>query len=105
MNDKLLSFLGLARRAGRLSLGFDPSVDSMLHGKSKLLLLCSDLSERSKKAITKIALQTDTRSIVLDIPMIEMGLAIGKTSGIISVDDEGFAKKLVMLCHDYTGGN
>lgn len=32
-------------------------------------------------------------------------MAIGKTSGIISVDDEGFAKKLVMLCNDMTGGN
>lgn len=105
MNDRILSFLGLARRAGRLSLGFDPAVDAMIHGRSKLLILCNDLSERSKSKILKITERTETRTIFLDISMNEVGMAIGKTSGIISVDDEGFAKKLVMLCEDKTGGN
>lgn len=105
MNEKILSFLGLARRAGRLSLGFDPAVDSMIHGKSKLLLLCNDLSERSRNKILKIVERTKTETISLNISMNEVGMAIGKTSGIISVDDEGFAKKLVMLCNDMTGGN
>lgn len=105
MNERILSFLGLARRAGRLSLGFDPSADAMIHDKSRLLLLCSDLSERSRSRILKIAQRTKTEVIPLNISMNEVGMAIGKTSGIISVDDEGFAKKLVMLCNDTTGGN
>lgn len=105
MNDRILSFLGLARRAGKLSLGFDPSVDAMIHGRTKLLLLCEDLSERSKSKILKITDRTKTKIIFLNISMNEVGMAIGKTSGIISVDDEGFAKKLVMLCEDKTGGN
>lgn len=105
MNDRILSFLGLARRAGKLSLGFDPSVDAMIHGRTKLLLLCEDLSERSKSKILRITDRTKTQIIFLNISMNEVGMAIGKTSGIISVDDEGFAKKLVMLCEDKTGGN
>ena len=103
--QKILSFLGLARRAGRLSLGFDPAVDAMIHGRSSLLLLCNDLSERSRSKILKIVERTKTETISLNISMNEVGMAIGKTSGIISVDDEGFAKKLVMLCNDMTGGN
>lgn len=105
MNEKILSFFGLARRAGRLSLGFDPAVDAMIHGRSRLLLLCNDLSERSRNKILKIVERTKTETISLNISMNEVGMAIGKTSGIISVDDEGFAKKLVMLCNDMTGGN
>ena len=105
MNEKILSFLGLARRAGRLSLGFDPAVYSMIHGRSRLLLLCNDLSERSRSKILKIVERTKTETISLNISMNEVGMAIGKTSGIISVDDEGFAKKLVMHCNDMTGGN
>lgn len=105
MNERILSFLGLARRAGKLSLGFDPSVDAMIHGKTKLLLLCNDLSEKSRSKILRITERTKTETIFLDISMNEVGMAIGKTSGIISVDDEGFAKKLIMLCEDKTGGN
>lgn len=105
MNDRILSFLGLARRAGKLSLGFDPAVDAMIHGRSRLLLLCNDLSERSRNRILRITERNKTETISLDISMNEVGMAIGKTSGIISVDDEGFAKKLVMLCEDKTGGN
>ena len=105
MNEKILSFLGLARRAGRLSLGFDPAVDAMIHGRSRLLLLCNDLSERSRITIQTIVDRTKTAPTPLNSPMIEVGMARGKTSGIISVDDEGFAKKLVMLCNDMTGGN
>ena len=105
MNEKILSFLGLARRAGRLSLGFDPAVDAMIHGRARLLLLCNDLSERSRSKILKIVERTKTETISLNISMNEVGMAIGKTSGIISVDDEGFAKKLVMLCNDMIGGN
>ncbi len=105
MNERILSFLGLARRAGKLSLGFDPSVDAIIHGRSKLLLLCEDLSERSRKKITNIVERTGIKVISLDISMNHMGMAIGKTSGIISVDDEGFANKLIMLCEDKIGGN
>lgn len=105
MNERILSFLGLARKAGRLSLGFDPASDAMFCGNSKLLILCGDLSERSKSKILKISERTKTEVVSLNISMDEVGAAIGKTSGIISVDDEGFAKKLVMLCNDMTGGN
>ena len=42
MNDRLLSLLGLARRAGRLSLGNDPVLSSMEEGKAKLVQIDED---------------------------------------------------------------
>ncbi len=98
MNNKLLPFLGIAKRAGRLSLGFDMAAEAMLKGKSKLLLLSNDLSQRTQKSIQRTAQQTGTRTIVLDIPMEQLGGSVGKLTGIVSVNDAGFAKKLITLC-------
>lgn len=100
MNDKLLSFLGIARRAGRLSLGFDMATESMTKGKSKLLLLACDLSPRTTKAVTETARHSGTQTIVLNISMEQIGMSLGKVTGIISVNDEGFAKKLKVLCNE-----
>ena len=97
MNAKLLSFLGLARRAGRLALGFDAASDAMLSGKCRLLILASDLSERTIRSITRTANQTQTRTIVSDISMNDLGCAIGKQTGIVAVNDKGFADKLETL--------
>lgn len=98
MNDKLLSLLGIARRAGRLSLGFDSAEEAIKKGKSRLLILASDLSERSKNAIIKTAQLQSIRTIVLDVTMDKLGTAVGKTTGIISVNDRGFAEKMKTLC-------
>ncbi len=97
MNDKLLSLLGIARRAGKLSLGFDAASDSMKSGKTKLLLLAADLSERTIRSISNTANQTATKVINTNIPMQQLGAAIGKTTGIISVNDQGFAEKMKTL--------
>lgn len=99
MNDKLLSLLGIARRAGRLTLGFDAASESMHKGKTQLLLLACDMSERTMRNIQNTARQTDTVTIVTDRSMEQLGAAIGKTAGIISVNDKGFAEKMKTLCN------
>lgn len=38
MNDRILSLLGLCRRAGKLVIGADPCIDSMAKSKAKLIL-------------------------------------------------------------------
>ncbi len=100
MNNKLLSLLGIARRAGRVSLGFDAAVDAMRNGQCRLLLLAGDLSERTKRSITRAAEENDARIILLDIAMDELGAAVGKVTGIISVNDRGFAEKMITLCNE-----
>lgn len=100
MNEKLLSLLGIARRAGRLSLGFDAASDAMYGHQCRLLLLANDLSERTVRSITGTAQQTNTRTIVLDIPMETLGAAIGKLTGIVAVNDKGFAEKMKTLCNE-----
>ncbi len=99
MNQRLLSLLGIARRAGRLSPGFDAAADSMKKGRSSLLLLAGDLSERTAEAIAYKAEQAGVETITVDISMEFMGNAVGKKkTGIISVNDNGFAEKIKTLC-------
>lgn len=47
--NKLLSMLGLARRAGALSMGHDMAEKAVYASKAKLLLFADDASERVKK--------------------------------------------------------
>ena len=49
MNSNALGFLGLIRRAGKLTIGCDPIVDSMKKGTAKLVLMASDISPNKKK--------------------------------------------------------
>lgn len=106
MNEKLLSLLGIARRAGRLSLGFDAAADAMKNGKASLLLLAADLSARSAGSIAYIAEQAGVPVTTTDATMEQLGNAIGKRqTGIISVNDSGFATKINTLCAEkQTGG-
>ncbi len=99
MNEKLLSLLGIARRAGKLSPGFDAAAESIKDGNSALLLLACDLSERSAGAIGQKAAQAGVEAVTVDATMEQLGNAIGKKqTGIISVNDSGFAGKMKLLC-------
>jgi len=67
-------------------------------GRSRLLLLANDLSERTMRNIQAVSDETGTKTIVLDISMEILGHSVGKKSGILSVNDDGFANKLITLC-------
>ena len=49
--NKLLSLLGIARRAGRLSLGNDPALEAMRNGQTCVILVANDLSKRTLKGV------------------------------------------------------
>ncbi len=101
MNKKLLSLLGMARRAGRLSMGFDAASDSMKKGQSKLLVLAGDISQRTKNSIIAAARQTGTPAAFTGCTMDEIGSALGKgQTGIVSINDSGFAASVKALCDE-----
>lgn len=106
MSQKLLSLLGIARRAGKLSVGFDAAAESMKKGRSCLLLLADDISERTSGSITSKAEQSGTEILKINVSMEQVGNALGKKmTGIISVNDSGFAEKLkTLISEQQTGG-
>lgn len=105
MNDKFLSLLGMARRAGKLGLGHDAAKGAMVSGKAKLCIMSSDTSDRLKSEFSGLA-EAEDRSvpiIVTDCTMFELGHAVGSKAGVITVNDAGFAQRLERLSQD--GGN
>ncbi len=96
MNNKLLSLLGLMRRAGKLSLGFDAAADSVNAGTSWLILTTADISPKTLKELNyKINNRTDV--IAVDCDQDDMQQFIGKAVKIISINDKGFAQKARLL--------
>lgn len=97
MNDRLLSLLGLARRAGRISLGNDPVLSSLEEGKAKLVLVCPDLSQRTRKGIVKNAEEHGVPLITIEQSMDQVSRALGKRCGVAALTDQGFAQKALAL--------
>ena len=109
MNDRLLSLLGLARRAGRLSLGNDPVLSSMEEGKAKLVQIdedgnvstvveCTpDLSQRTLKGIESRAEAFGVPLVTIEQTMDQVSMSLGKRCGVLALNDEGFARKALTL--------
>lgn len=98
-NPKLLSLLGMCRKAKKLSCGHDASVGSIRSNIARLCLLSSDSSQRLRKEIEREA-SFDERNIqvkLLASTSDEIGWATGLKSAVLTVNDEGFAKSMLGL--------
>lgn len=93
--NKVLTLLGFASKAGKLSYGFDATRTSLSQKKSKLLLLANDVSAKSKKEILFFASGHDVEVVILEeTDMQTLSHAVGRKCGIISVNDESFSQGL-----------
>ena len=100
MNDRFAGLLGLAKRAGKVAVGFDETVSQVKKRKAFLVLLATDLSPKSAKEwryATK-----DHPAVVRRIPLGKTELAhvlgLARETGLAAVCDEGFAKAIAAKC-------
>lgn len=96
MDDKALGLLGIARRAGRLSLGHDAAKSAVLAGRARLCLISADASDRLEREFSRMT--QGEKSIPLRrvrYTMEQLHHAIGARTGVLTVDDDGFAEKLL----------
>lgn len=91
--------LGLARRAGRLSMGHDMAEKALLSGKAELLIFAADSSERIYKEFEHLISKKNIKVKVQkpEITMNEIHFACGYKAGVITVDDMNFADRIVSL--------
>ena len=93
--NKLTGILGMARRANRVSLGHDASLDALKKSSGKLILLSCDASDRLKDEFKNACEEYRVKCITLEYTMNELGAGMGaKTTAVLSVNDEGFAKRI-----------
>jgi ribosomal protein L7Ae-like RNA K-turn-binding protein len=93
-NVKLFSFLGIALKANKLSLGFDPAIISFKNSSAKLVLVTSDLSPKTFKKLSNYAENYKIEIISLKETMNIIQHYLGKRSGIITLKDRGFTEKV-----------
>lgn len=105
MNDRILSMIGLARRAGKVGMGADAVKGSLLEGKSRLVLVASDASAKTLKEARFFCENARRECLLLRRTMDQIGAAVGRRVGMISIEDDGFAKRIRELCRaDCEGG-
>ena len=100
MNDRILSLLGLCRRAGKLVIGADPTIESINRGKSKIVIFAGDFSKNSIKPVLTAAHSGNIKAFCINRSKDELSFAPGKLCGVLSVEDKGFAEKLSQLIKD-----
>ena len=86
--EKLYSFLGLARRAGKLLVGRDAVIASVRAGRAKLVLLTQDASPRHRHELNALGFPGNIRE--LSCTMEDMLQHVGKKSCIFALEDENF---------------
>ncbi len=104
--DKLLSFLGICRRARKLVIGAETTVDSLVEGKSRLVLYADDVSHNSLKKVLKTAQSRGVDAMCVHRSKEELSISLGRLSGVLSVEDKGFADRLreLILNEEQQGG-
>lgn len=104
MNDRILSLLGICRRAGKLVMGADPSVDSIHKHKAKLIIMANDFSPKSGKSVLQAAHEFNVNVLNINRSKDDISMALGKFCGVLSIEDKGFAAKLKQLIESEQGG-
>ena len=95
--EKTLSMLGMARKAGKLSMGHDMADKSIKAHKARLVILCSDASKRLCEEFKKKVENEDIPLIITEISMNEIHFSTGYKAGVMTLDDENFAKRVIEL--------
>ena len=101
---KLAGLLGIARRAGRLTTGFDAVAGLMGEGKAALVMLAADLSEKTQKELRFAAGEKPVliRTIPLTKEAAAAACGLKKPVGVLATDDNGFAQAMEACCpHDF----
>lgn len=97
VNDKLLNFLGLCRRAGKLNIGSDLVLEDIYKNQSKLIIMAQDISKNTEKKILLNCHKKSIKSVKLNRSKDELSYSLGKFCVVVSVVDQGFATKLIEL--------
>lgn len=101
--DKLLSMIGLCKKAGRLEQGYEVVVESVTNGDVPLVLTTEDLSPRSLRKLLQAIEPTTTTHRVIPVTMDTVAGRLGRRVGILGIADQGFAdaiEKLIAVKED-----
>ena len=95
MNNRILTLLGFASKASKLSFGYNSSLTDLSKKKSRIIICAEDLSPKTLKEITFYAEKENKKVFTLKgINIEKLSQSVGRKCGMVSVNDEGFAESL-----------
>ena len=97
MNKKYLSMLGMARRAGRLSMGHDMALKAVKEKKAKLVVFASDISPRLIEEFRRACAEGNIPTVQIEETINEIHSSLGYKAGVITVNDENFSGRIQEL--------
>ncbi len=92
--NKLLNFLGLCRRSGKISMGHEAVNESIKKKQSKLILFASDIASRTKSDVLYTIEEHKVSFADIESTKEEISQILGKHIAVISINDENMAKKI-----------
>lgn len=102
--NKILSLLGMAQKAGKISGGAFQVEQSVKSKKARLVIISEDMSERSAKQYNDMCSYHKV-PLVKYGDMESLGHAIGKEyRAAVAVNDAGFAESLLKLINASDNG-
>lgn len=91
MKNELLGFLGLCRKAGKLTFGFDAVIKKAKEKRSCLVLIAKDFSCRSLRSAKEKLNNFGAQVIILDdVSVGDLCSILKKETGIVLVEDVNF---------------
>ncbi len=98
MNDKVLSMLGIAKKAGKIMSGTNLLTTFIRSdNKPQLVLLANNASDNTKKLLNSTSMRNQVHCIEVDYSMETLSHAIGASYGVacVAVFDKGFANSII----------
>lgn len=96
--DRVIPLLTVARKAGKLLLGFDAVCDGVRTGSVSCIVLAADCAPRTEKELRYHCPETPLRRLSMNMDLLQMYFR--KRTAVFGVCGEGFAKKLISLLPD-----
>lgn len=101
--DKILSFLGLCLKAGKLEIGEESVRAAQRGGKAKLILLAVDTSAGTAKRAENYSRWGNIPLIRVKYSKEELGEMLGKrVCAVLAVTDKGMAKAMLVKWNSYS---
>lgn len=93
-NNKVLSYIGLATKAGKVASGEFSTEKAVKEGKAKLVIVADDASDNTKKKFTNMCTFYEVPMVCLSLKT-ELGHAMGKEfRASLAILDQGLANAI-----------
>lgn len=100
-SQKVINLLTICRKAGKLVTGFDISLDAVINGNSRCLLIASNTSPKTIKEVNyrlkNEGLEKKVKVLTMPLSIEDVAWHINVNAGVIAICDSGFSKSFEKL--------